>query len=332
MKAYQILYFFLFTLILSSCSHTPKTVIAHRSASGYLPEHTLAGVAMAHGWGVDYIEPDVVLTKDNQAVILHDIYIDTTTNVKEVFPRRMRKDGRFYAIDFTLKEIKKLKVHERVNTKTGKRVFPKRFPLAKGHFEVPTLIEFIELVQGLNKSRNVDIGIYPELKSPEFHQKEKKDIAKTVLKILDDYGYNHEKANIYLQCFYYPTLKRLRKELGAKMPLVALIAENSWKESSLDYEFYQSKKGLKELASFVNGIGPYALQLYRVDKVGRKEVKPLAKLAKDLGLVIHPYTHRKDQLPPGFSSDKEFFEYFYETVKVDGFFSDFGDLALKYSK
>ncbi len=226
----------LLLIILISCASKDKTVIAHRGASGYLPEHTLEGVAMAHSWGVDYIEPDIVLTKDNKAVVLHDIHIDTTTNVAKVFPHKKRKDGRFYAIDFTLKQIKRLKVNERINLKTGKKVFEKRFNLGLSEFRVPTLEEYIELVQGLNDSTKKDIGIYPELKSPEFHKKEKKDIAKTVLKILTKYGYNKKDANIYVQCFYPPTLKRLREELNAKMPLIALIAENSWNESSINYD------------------------------------------------------------------------------------------------
>ncbi len=320
------------SFVLLSCATRGKVVIAHRGAPGYLPEHTLEGVAMAHGWGVDYIEPDIVITKDNKAVILHDPHVDTTTDVAQKFPIRKRKDGRYYAVDFTLKELKTLNVHERVNLKTGKKVFPKRYPLNKSKFQIPTLEEFIELVQGLNQSTGKNIGIYPELKNPEFHAKNGKDIAKLVLPILEKYGYNKKGAKIYLQCFYYPTLKRLRQELGAKMKLVALIAEPDWGESSLDYNFYQTEKGIKELSEYVDGIGPYFFQLIKT-KEGMNPVESnLVSYAHKYGLKVHPYTHREDSLSNYFTNSKEFFKFMYKKAKVDGIFSDFGDIALLFSK
>lgn len=93
-------------------------VIAHRGASGYLPEHTLEAAAMAHSFGVQFIEPDIVVTKDDKLVVLHDYHVDTTTDVARVFPDRKREDGRYYAVDFTLAELKKLNVTERINLKT----------------------------------------------------------------------------------------------------------------------------------------------------------------------------------------------------------------------
>jgi len=155
-----------------------KIVIAHRGACGYLPEHTLEAKAMAYGMGADYIEQDVVLTRDDRAVVLHDIHMDTVTDVAKAFPDRKREDGRYYAIDFTLDEIKKLHVTERMDLETGKPVFPGRFPAGKSGFRVPTLEEEIELIQGLNKSTGKDVGIYPEIKSPAWHRSEGKDISK----------------------------------------------------------------------------------------------------------------------------------------------------------
>ena len=87
-----------------------KIVIAHRGASGYLPEHTLPAKAMAYAQGADYLEQDLVMTKDDNLVVLHDHYLDRVTDVADRFPDRARKDGRYYAIDFTLDEIKSLKV------------------------------------------------------------------------------------------------------------------------------------------------------------------------------------------------------------------------------
>lgn len=93
-------------------------LLHHRGASGYLPEHTLEAAAMAHSFGVQFIEPDIVVTKDDKLVVLHDYHVDTTTDVARVFPDRKREDGRYYAVDFTLAELKKLNVTERINLKT----------------------------------------------------------------------------------------------------------------------------------------------------------------------------------------------------------------------
>ena len=92
-----------------------KLVIAHRGASGYIPEHTMESKSMAYAMGADYIEQDIVLTKDNVPIVIHDIFLDEVTNVSEIFPKRSREDGRFYLIDFSLEEIMKLSVNERID-------------------------------------------------------------------------------------------------------------------------------------------------------------------------------------------------------------------------
>jgi len=294
------------------------TVIAHRGASGYLPEHTLEAASLAHGFNVDYIEPDLVMTKDNKIIVLHDIYLDTTTNIAKVFPNRSRKDKKFYAIDFTLNEIKMLRVHER--EKSGKRVFNKRFPKRSSKFEIPTLSEFIELIQGLNKSRNKNIGIYPEIKKPEFHLREGKDITKAVIKILRKYKYETE-GKIFVQCFWPETLKRLKDEFKTKIPLVQLIADNSWSESSADYLKMLTQKGLKEISSYAKGIGPWLSQV--INKKGKST--GLVENAKRYGLVVHPYTHRSEQVPGIFKTESNFFHTIFNKIGVDGIFSDQSD-------
>ncbi|MDU2481093.1 MAG: glycerophosphodiester phosphodiesterase, partial [Klebsiella sp.] len=151
-----------------------KMVIAHRGASGYLPEHTLPAKAMAYAQGADYLEQDLVMTKDDRLVVLHDHYLDRVTDVAQRFPQRARKDGRFYAIDFTLAEIKSLKFTEGFEPKNGKNVqtYPGRFPMGKSDFRIHTFEEEIEFVQGLNHSTGKNIGIYPEIKAPWFHHQE----------------------------------------------------------------------------------------------------------------------------------------------------------------
>lgn len=163
-----------------------KIVIAHRGASGYLPEHTLASKAMAYQQGADFLEQDLVMTKDDRLIVLHDHYLDRVTDVADRFPDRARKDGRYYAIDFTLDEIKSLKFTEGFDIKDGKRVqsYPGRFPMGKSDFRIHTFEDEIEFVQGLNHSTGKNIGIYPEIKAPWFHRSEGKDITAKTLEVL----------------------------------------------------------------------------------------------------------------------------------------------------
>ena len=121
--------FFLAT-IMSSNIYAQKIVIAHRGASGYLPEHTLEAKAMAYAQGAHYIEQDLVMTRDDNLIVLHDITLDRTTDVDEKFPGRARSDGRYYAIDFTLEEIRTLNATEAFRTENGEKVqtLSQRFP------------------------------------------------------------------------------------------------------------------------------------------------------------------------------------------------------------
>ncbi len=197
---------FLFPLLLLplaalSAAEPRPLIIAHRGASGHLPEHTLAAKALAYGQGADYLEQDVVLSKDGVPVVFHDKHIDTTTDVAKKFPGRQRADGRFYALDFTLAELKQLNVSERFNPKTGKAAFPRRFPVGVGSFPVVTLEEEIRFIQQLNRSTGRDVGIYPELKAPGWHRQEGRDLAGAVLPILRKYGYDAKDSACFVQCF-----------------------------------------------------------------------------------------------------------------------------------
>lgn len=126
-----------------------KLVIAHRGASGYLPEHTHEAKVAAFIMGADYLEQDLVLTKDNVPIVSHDIHLDEVTNVADVFPTRKRADSRYYAIDFTFDEIKSLKVAERFHYDNRSRpYFPLRFPLWQSEFSIPGFADEIELVKG----------------------------------------------------------------------------------------------------------------------------------------------------------------------------------------
>jgi glycerophosphoryl diester phosphodiesterase len=308
-------------------------VIAHRGASGYLPEHTLEAKALAYGQGADYLEQDVVLTRDGIPVVLHDIHVDTVTDVAEKFPDRKREDGRYYAIDFTQAELKQLSVNERIDLKTGNRVFPGRFPAGRPSFQIPTLAEEIQLVQGLNASTGGHVGIYVEIKQPAWHKEQGQDITPLVLAVLKKHGYTERKDSVFLQCFDPHESRRIREKLGCRLKLVQLIGENDWADaahSDIDYEQMRTPSGLKEIAEYADGIGPRMQHIITgVDAKGQPQMTDLVKDAHAAGLVVHPYTFRKDDLPGYADSFEQCLKLFCDDAHIDGFFTDFPDLAAK---
>jgi len=284
-------------------SSPSKIVIAHRGASGYLPEHTLPAYALAHGMGADYIEPDLVLTRDGHLICLHDIYLQATTNVEQVFPDRAREDGRWYAADFSLAEIRRLEARERLSN---------RFPRGRSRFAVPSFVEMIELVQGLNERTGRTVGIYPEIKAPSWHRDEGLPMERVLLQTLERYGYRESGAPIFLQSFEEESLRRLR-ELGSKLPQVLLMAEVE------RYRQFLSAEGMAGIAAFADGIGPAKTMLERQPE--------LIGWARDAGLSIHPYTFRADQVPDRHDSHEAELERYLFELGVDGVFTDYPDRA-----
>jgi glycerophosphoryl diester phosphodiesterase len=300
------------------------TVIAHRGASGYLPEHTLESVAMAHAMRVDYIEQDVAVTYDHALVVLHDLYLDAVSDVADRFPGRGRKDGRHYAIDFTLEEIKTLRVHERVKP-DGQPEFPGRFPHREALFCVPTLAEEITLIQGLNRSSGRDVGIYIEPKSPAWHSAQGRDIVKQVIAELAYFGYRDRQDKAILQSFDTHCLEYARYQLETDLKLVQLIGENSWQESDSDFDFLRTAEGLKSIADLVDGIGPWLPQLVQLRAAGIYDSSELAGLVHRLGLFVHGYTLRADQLPAEIGDMESAVDLLINQVGLDGIFTDHPD-------
>ncbi len=309
-----------------------KTVIAHRGASGYLPEHTIAAKAMAYGMGADFIEQDLVLTRDGVPIVLHDIHLDTVTDVAERFPDRKREDGRFYAIDLTLAEIKTLRVFERFNRETGKRVFPNRFGNKDVRFTVPTFEEEIALIKGLNAATGREVGIYPEIKAPGFHRAEGKDISRIVVEILNKHGLSSKADPVIVQCFDWNETQRIRDELGYGGRLVQLIAENKWNiAAGVDFDALKTAEGLAMIAKVAEGIGPWIPQVIsgRAED-GKLTVTSLVVDAHAAGLVVHPYTARSDGLPDWAKTMDDLLEGVLMTAGADGIFTDFPDTAVSF--
>jgi glycerophosphoryl diester phosphodiesterase len=315
---------------MSGPANKSPVVIAHRGACGYLPEHTLEAKALAYGMGADYLEQDVVASRDDELVVLHDIHLDTVTDVAERFADRAREDGRFYARDFDLAELKTLNVHERRSEDGVTAVFPGRFPTTEGRFSIASMAEEIAMIQGLNKATGRNIGIYPEVKSPAFHAEEGVDVSQLLLNMLKEFGYSDKEAPVYVQCFDAGEVVRLRNELGCQLKVVQLVGENDWGESDTDYDVLKTADGLRQIATVADAIGPWAEQLYTIAEIDGQPVSTgLVSRAHAAGLSVHPYTFRADALLPGFDTFAEMVEWFAATLSIDGLFTDFPDKAIE---
>lgn len=323
-SSFRLSLFLFVTAICSFCAVANPTVIAHRGASGYLPEHTLEAVILAYAQGADYIEQDLVLTKDLQLVVLHDIHLETVTDVEQVFPTRKREDGRYYALDFTLAELKTLRVHERTDEQ-GKQVFSQRFD-GQSDFRIATFEQEIELIAQLNRQFKRNVGLYPEIKSPAWHKSQGVDISQLVLNTLRKHNLDNLDSQVYVQCFDFAEVQRLRNDLGAKVKLVQLLAENSWNESASDYDFLRTPQGLKEIAKVAQGIGPWLPHLMNIETM---QPTSLMHDAHAQNLLVHPYTFRKEQLPANLTAEQTLAVLF-DTLQVDGIFTDFTDTVVNY--
>ncbi len=326
-----------------------KLIIAHRGASGYLPEHTLESKALAFGQGADYLEQDLVMTKDNHLVVIHDHFLDGLTDVAQKFPGRARADGKYYVPDFTLAEIRSLQMTENFKTENGKQVpvYPDRFPLWQGSFKIHTFEEELQFVRGLEKSSGKRIGIYPEIKAPWLHHQEGKDIARATLAMLKKYGYTQKSDPVYLQTFDFNELKRIKTELlpqmGMNVKLVQLVAYSDWGETqarqngrwaNYDYDWMFKPGAMKEIARYADGVGPawYMLLDEKQSRPGHIVATPMAADIQTTQLQLHPYTVRRETLPPYVRNIDEMYAALFEQAKADGIFTDFPDTLAQYLK
>lgn len=315
-------------------THRAPVVIAHRGACGYLPEHTLESKALAHGMGADFLEQDLVLSRDGIPVVLHDLHLEGVTDAPTRFPGRRRADGHWYAIDLSWEELSVLRVRERVDPRTGQAVFPNRFPAPPDPrqpslFRLHTLDQELTLIRGLNRSTGRTLGIYPELKEPAWHQAQGQDPVDPVLEVLARHGYLAAGQRIYIQCFEPETLKRVHAA-APRIPLVQLIGEpHWWPQPPTDFVAMRRPEGLAKVRGYAAGIGPWIGHLLSQGGVGEPPVSThLLEQAHRAGLLVHAYTLRRDLLPAGFAG----FEILLRTLLelgIDGVFTDFPDLAVR---
>ncbi len=294
-------------------------VIAHRGASGYLPEHTEGAKVLAIAQGADYVEQDVVLTRDGVCIVSHDLTMQDTTDVATAFPNRKRTDGKFYFIDFDWTELQSLRVHER-RSANQQQVFPNRFP---GGFNqrIMRLEDELTMIQGLERSLGRSIGVYVELKGYQFHREQGKDLASQVLGTLGSMGYRDRDDRCFVQCFEPAALEHLHDDLNCRLKLIELLGGRAAKVDAI-------KERLPKIARYAHGIGP-AIELTLDQASERPTSNGLVESARACGLAVHVYTVRKDALPTGCTSLDQLHELLIGQLKVDGFFTDFPDLGRK---
>lgn len=329
---------------------TQPIIIAHRGASGLRPEHTLASYQLAIDQGADFIEPDLVLTKDGHLICRHENEIGGTTDVgaRPEFADRKKVhmiDGERYegwfTEDFTLAEIKTLRCKERLpQLRPGNMAYD-------GQFEVPTFEEVLELAKLQSARTGRTIGVYPETKHPTWFEGLSLSFDKPLLTLIRRYGLDAADAPIFIQSFEVTNLKRLRTK--TKAPLVQLMAKDGGPfdlaAQGVTYASMATAAGLQEISAYAQGVGPEKILILPRDGAN-KNLSPTSfvKDAHAAGLVVHPWTFRAENyfLPEdyrkGQSSEPTYLAQPGDLVAevqaflaagVDGVFSDFPGIAVE---
>ncbi len=288
---------------LSALADRMPIVIAHRGASGYLPEHTIEAYEKAIDLGADFIEPDLVFTSDGVLVARHDRWLGDSTDVAdrpEFADRKTVKPGKaeadWYAEDFTFAELRTLR---------ARQVFPGRGKADDGKFLIPRFEEILEL------ARDAQVGVYPEAKDPAALAALGHDFTAPLLNALGRYGFGPGGLPVFIQSFDPDFLRGLRNR--TRIPLVMLVGVVSGGESIT----------LEQMSAFADGVGPYKALL--IDQQGQDT--GYVKRAHRLGLVVHPYTFRDDGIGEGFADIRAELQAFL-ALGIDGLFTDFVDTAV----
>jgi len=278
-------------------------IIAHRGASGEQPEHTLASYRLAVEQGADFIEPDLVLTRDAVLVARHENEISETTDVAERAEFASRKatktiDGQkvtgWFTEDFTLAELKTLRAKERLPQLRGTAF--------DGRFEVPTFEEILTLLAEVNRGRATPVGVYPETKHPGYFASIGLPHEAPLLALLDRFGYRGRAAPVFIQSFEVGNLIDLREK--SDLPLIQLVdaAGGPADRPGSSYAAMTSPAGLKMIAAYADGIGPNKAMVIPRGTFGRLgEPTSLVRDAHAAGLKVHPWTFRRENyfLPLG---------------------------------
>lgn len=323
-------------------------VIGHRGASGYRPEHTLASYELAARMGADFIEPDLVPTKDGKLVARHENEISATTDVAdhpEFADRRTTKtiDGQsltgWFTEDFTLVELKTLRAKERIpQTRQRNTIYD-------GRFEVPTFDEVLDLRRRLSRELGREIGVYPETKHPTYFRSIDLPLERPLVRALRAERLDGRRSPVFVQSFETSNLKMLDRRIDA--PLVQLYGSRTSQPFDLrsrgdtrTYGDLATRQGLRKVSEYADGVGPpkdYIVPREPDGSSGRPT--SFVRDAHRAGLVVHPYTFRNENQflplelrssadPNAYGDAISEYEQFF-SLGVDGVFSDNPDTAVE---
>ena len=282
-------------------------IIGDNGIGKQLIEDSLPAVTLAATGDVDFIELRLVMTADNQLIVFRELTLDRRTDVEELFPGRSRNDGKNYVIDFTLAEIRQMRLT----------------PLS---LAIPTLQEELSLIRRLESILNKQIGIILELKHPWFHLDKGKDISSASLDILSDYGYVDNDSKLFIQCFDPEELQRIHNKLlpekQLNLPLIQLIDNNDGHEtkqknrgkfSPYSYDWLYTNSGLKIVSSYASII---ALPNNKIaDADGNLLLTYYITSVHEHGLKVFVYPVYAD-------SFSTLFDFYREKVNIDGLYTD----------
>jgi glycerophosphoryl diester phosphodiesterase len=304
-------------------------IIGHRGASGDRPEHTLESYALAVSVGADYIEPDLVSTRDGVLVARHENEIGGTTDVATKFPDRKRTqviDGDsitgWFTEDFTLAELRTLRARERIAS---------RGHTFDGQFEIPTFDAVLDLAQRLGRERGRAVGVYPETKHPSHFRRIGLPLEEKLLASLTRVGWNRRSAPVFIQSFEVGNLARLRPKTTVRLAQLINASASPPDSAQLTYADMQTPAGLRRVRRYADGIG-VAKEL--VIRMGADSLpgppSALVRNAHAAGLLVHIWTLRRDApfLPSMWKGDDAAELRAFARAGVDGVFTDFPAAAV----
>ncbi len=292
-------------------------IIAHRGASGYLPEHTLEAYQLAMDLGADFIEPDLVLTKDGHLIARHDYYLSGTTDIAdhpEFSDRKRVLDGRedWFVEDFTLAEIKTL---------LARQGFKGRSKAYDDRFLIPTFDEILSLISDNEANSGRIIGVYPETKHPAHFKAIGLDFVKPLVAALKRFGYRCEDCPVFIQSFEPEILRQLREDTRYRLIMLVYPQKDDDPNAAPDVPSIS----LEEAARFAHGVGPSKSLL--LDEAGQD--RGFVTRAHDLGLLVHVWTIRDDAVAAPFQTAAEEYHRIF-SLGVDGIFTDFTPSGVLY--
>ncbi len=301
-----------------------KIIIAGNGAGKKLIEDTLPAVALAAAGDIDYIELNVMMTSDNQLIIFRDLTLDRISDVAELFPDRSRADGSYYVIDFSLQEIRQLRLKNA----------PAENELALS-LAIPTLRETLSLIRRLESILNKEIGIILEIKYPWFYSEAEKDISSKSLDTLAKYGYVDSRSKLYIQCFDPEELQRIHSQLLPKkqmtLPLIQLIGSNDGKEtkqkkfeifSPYSYDWLYTNSGLKMISSYAAAVSLPGDKI--TDDDGNLLLTDYIAAGHKYGLAVFvtALDNQSENLPPFADTFYSLLTFYLQNVDMDGFYTD----------